>query len=325
MIENLVSTLIPVHNRGALVREAVESVLAQSYRPIECIVVDDGSTDDTPAVLEDLAARYPDEVRIIRKANSGPGPSREAGRQVARGEFIQYLDSDDLLAPGKFAEQVAALRADPQAALCYGVTEYYRLGEEANRKAFADTDQPVAQIFPAFLVRRRWGTSTPLYRRSVVDKIGPWGAMWAEEDWEYDCRIGALCLAVLHVNSVVSYQRGVVGKRLSQQGRDDMRTLASRAEARTKIYEHALHAGMQAGMPEMDWFLRSLFLLARDCGGAGLVHEAINLCDMVRHGTDSTSLKLQVSLYRRVAAVAGWANASKAARLFEPVRLLIKG
>src|SRR5690348_2665066 len=111
LIEGLVSTIIPVHNRAALLREAVASALAQTYRPIEIIVVDDGSTDQTRQVCDELAAQYPQEIRVIHQANTGPGLAREAGRRVARGEFLQYLDSDDLLLPEKFARQVAGLNA----------------------------------------------------------------------------------------------------------------------------------------------------------------------------------------------------------------------
>ena len=85
IIEGLVSTVIPVRNRPQLLREAVESVLAQTYRPVEVIVVDDGSTDETPAMEDSLTRRYPDIVRIIRNPPLGPGPAREAGRVVARG------------------------------------------------------------------------------------------------------------------------------------------------------------------------------------------------------------------------------------------------
>ena len=268
VVPGLVSTIVPVFNRGELVVDAVESVLAQTHQPVECIVVDDGSTDDTPRIVDELAAREPDRVRVIHKPNSGPGCSREQGREVARGEFIQYLDSDDLLAPNKFEDQVAALRADPEAALCYGVTEYHRLGQEAKRSIFATTDRPIDRIFPAFLTRRRWGTSSPLYRRSVTDRIGPWGWMWSEEDWEYDCRIGAFGSRVLHAGRVVSTQRGLPGQRLSQQGRDDRRTLASQSEARRLIHAHAREAGVAPAAAEMQHFMRSLFLLARDCGGA---------------------------------------------------------
>src|SRR4029079_14626008 len=107
MIEGLVSTVIPVHNRPHLLREAVASVLAQTYRPIEIIIVDDGSTDDTTSVADSLATERSGEIMVIHQGNTGPGLAREAGRQAARGEFIQYLDSDDILLPRKFELQVS--------------------------------------------------------------------------------------------------------------------------------------------------------------------------------------------------------------------------
>jgi glycosyltransferase involved in cell wall biosynthesis len=109
LVEGLVSTIIPVHNRPALLREAVASVLAQTYRPIEIIIVDDGSTDETGREAEALAEKY-SEVHSIHRQNGGPGAARETGRLAARGEFTQYLDSDDLLLPTKFELQVAGLR-----------------------------------------------------------------------------------------------------------------------------------------------------------------------------------------------------------------------
>src|SRR5262245_59990256 len=102
VIEGLVSTIIPVHNWSGLLREAITSVLAQSYRPVEIVLVNDGSTDETPAVMDAIAAAHSAEVRVVHQSNSGPGLAREAGRRTARGEFIQYLDSDDLLLPDKF-------------------------------------------------------------------------------------------------------------------------------------------------------------------------------------------------------------------------------
>jgi hypothetical protein len=217
----------------------------------------------------------------------------------------------------KFEIQVAALKQAPSAALCYGVTEYYRINEEVTRRVFAGTDRPIERVFPAFLRARRWGTSSPLYRRSVTDRIGPWGGMWSEEDWEYDCRIGALGLPVAHVNRVVSVQRGLVGQRLSQRGRDDVKTLAGQAEARTRIYHCAKRAGVSRERQEMTWFLRGLFLLARDCGGNGLLSVASDLLDIVMAETADPSLRRKVAVYRGVAAVVGWESASRAARFWE--------
>src|SRR5262249_52356400 len=106
----LVSTIIPVLNRPVLVVDAVASVVAHTYRPIEVIGGDDGSTDETPRVLDGLAARHPAEVRVLHQPRIGVGAAREAGRRQAAGEFIQYLDSDDVLDARKFELQVAGLR-----------------------------------------------------------------------------------------------------------------------------------------------------------------------------------------------------------------------
>jgi len=78
---------------------AVASVLAQTYRPIEIIIVDDGSTDETAQVADSIALANDGVVRVVHKPNGGVGSAREAGRCAAGGEFIQYLDSDDLLLP----------------------------------------------------------------------------------------------------------------------------------------------------------------------------------------------------------------------------------
>src|SRR2546428_13477721 len=105
MKRELVTTIIPVYNRSLMLKEAASSVLAQTYRPLEIIIVDDGSTDDTPAMCHNLAKQNPDVVRVVTQDNRGPGLAREAGRRVAQGEVIQYLDSDGIIHPRKFELQ----------------------------------------------------------------------------------------------------------------------------------------------------------------------------------------------------------------------------
>ena len=155
-----------------MLREAVASVLAQTYRPIEIVIVDDGSTDnDTPGGHRRLA-RAIQKVRGIRRPNGGPGLAREAGRAEARGEFIQYLDSDDLLMPRKFELQVAALEAHPECGVAYGIALSRCRGKRDRVHVETGQSDPEDDL-PPFLVARWWDTPTPLYRRSVCDAAGP--------------------------------------------------------------------------------------------------------------------------------------------------------
>lgn len=101
-----VSVVLPTHDRAALVGRAVESVLAQSFRDLELIVVDDASSDETPAVLDRFAADP--RVRIHRNArNLGAAGARNAGIRLARGELVAFQDSDDLWLPDKLAAEIA--------------------------------------------------------------------------------------------------------------------------------------------------------------------------------------------------------------------------
>src|SRR6476620_5294431 len=155
LVDGLVSTIIPVHNRPLLLREAVASVLAQSYRPVEIIIVDDGSTDETGREAEKLAGAH-SEVRVIHRENGGAGAARETGRLAARGEFIQYLDSDDLLLPTKFELQIDGLRRFGDCAVSYGKTRFYTYGDCPTDVAWKRTGERISTMFPSFLESRWW-------------------------------------------------------------------------------------------------------------------------------------------------------------------------
>jgi glycosyltransferase involved in cell wall biosynthesis len=175
-----------------MLREGVASVLAQTHRPIELIIVDDGSTDYTPRVVDELGQTHPQEIRVIHQSNTGPGLAREAGRQAARGEFIQYLDSDDLLLPEKFEKQVAGLRAHPECGVAYGKTRFRHLDGHVEARPWKGSGAKTQAMFPSFLLSRWWDTPTPLYRASLCERAGPWTNLRLEEDWEYDCRVASL-------------------------------------------------------------------------------------------------------------------------------------
>lgn len=202
---DLVSTIIPVHNRPELLREAVASVLAQTYRPIEIVIVNDGSEDDTGAICDQLAAEHASLIAVIHQRNSGPAAARQAGLEQSTGVFIQYLDSDDLLLPDKFTRQVAGLNEQAHCDVSYGMTRRYRIGQPIVDVPNLKTGEHIETLFPSMLQSRWWSTSTPLYRRRICERAGPWNPqLHNEEDWEYDCRVAALGVRLHFVPEFVS-------------------------------------------------------------------------------------------------------------------------
>src|SRR3954453_5928382 len=306
----LVSTIIPVWNRAALLAEAVASVLAQDYRPIEIIIVDDGSTDDTVAVADALAREHAGIVTAIHIANGGPGVAREAGRCVARGEYIQHLDSDDILLPGKFSVQVAALEASPECGAAYGWTRFRHHGGRIEPLPWKRSGERIATMFPSMLTMRWWDTPTPLYRASLLAAAGPWTNLRVEEDWEYDCRIASRGVRLAYCEAWVCEVREHAPIPLTPAKMRD------RARAHTLVASHAREAGIDRASPEFHQFARELFHIARQCGAAGLSEESHGLVALAREIDDSSDLRM----YERIAAVIGVKNAGRAAALLDRMR-----
>jgi glycosyltransferase involved in cell wall biosynthesis len=303
MEPGLVSTVIPVFNREAMLRDAVSSVLAQSYRPIEIVIVDDGSTDSTASAADALAAQHP-EIAVCHQPNGGPGVARETGRLRARGSFIQYLDSDDLLEPEKFAMQVSGLNAHPECGASYGWTRLRNPDGSADAQPVKRTGEKIEAMFPAFLQSRWWDTSTPLFRRSAVDAAGPWLELRVEEDWEYDARIASLGTRLHFCAAWVSETRQLDPGRESRKTGPDV--LRARARAHALIYSHARRAGIGDEAPEMRHFARELFLLARQCGAAGLASESELLFHLAREASGTAGDQLQFRAYAMLARILGW-------------------
>ena len=275
IVPALVSTIIPVYNRSHMLREAVDSVFAQTYRPIEIIISDDGSTDETPRVAQALANDYPDVVRVVINQNRGPGPAREAGRQLARGEFIQYLDSDDLLRATKFEIQVEALRANPHCGAAYGYICLHPVDGPPQDAPYKWSGRTLPTLFPGLLVDRWWNTDAPLFRRTVCDAVGPWSDLSWSQDWEYDGRVGALGTNLVHCKQFVCDQRQHAGTRQTSYA---TWLEPERLQARKRFFElmlgHAERAGVAAESPERQHFTRWIFATARRFAAVGLCVEA---------------------------------------------------
>jgi len=288
--------------------EAVASVLAQTYQPVEVVIVDDGSTDGTAQLAEELSAVHPEVVRWARQSNAGPGSARNLGLRHARGEFIQYLDSDDLLEPRKFEFQVAALLAHPEAGLAYGITRRVNLDTGVER-IWARTSESIEHIFPEFLMQRGWDTNAPLWRRSACDAVGPWREFRCLEDWEHDLRAGMLGIRAVHV--------GEVGAIVRDHG--DARASGMHSGFTPEL-THDFFRAHEAVWMQMrerdlrDWtylerFARKMFWVARMCGERGLLAEADAALAMAREMVGSHQTPHALRLYGLAVSLLGWPRA----------------
>ncbi len=153
-----VSIIIPCHNQARFLPDAVASVRAQTYPEWECIVIDDGSTDETPSVAESLAADD-HRIKVVRQSNRGPSGARNAGLRLGTGQYVQFLDADDLLEPDKLQAQVSALSAVHELALSY--SDYRYCPENDVTATTTRDDFPPPQFItgePLWDIASRWET-----------------------------------------------------------------------------------------------------------------------------------------------------------------------
>ncbi len=315
-----VSVVIPVYNRSQLLHEAVTSVLEQSWRPLEIVIVDDGSSDDTAAVARGMSRVESDVViKTVTRENGGPGAARQTGVENSIGEYVNFFDSDDLLLPHKIELQVKALEADADAGIAYGRT-FLETGSVRAHSPENWSGQKVASLFPALLKGRLWDTSNPLYRRSALDRIGPWAPRRQLEDWEFDCRAAREGVKPVYCESDVNVHRSHSGERLYDAWRYSESALKDRIWAHQQILAHALAAGIGTDEPTFRQFLRSMFLMARIAGERGLVAEADSLLRQVQELSDES--RIPILSFSVLVRMIGW---KRAVRIGEDVRRFLKG
>lgn len=160
-----VSVVIPVYNRAHCIAEAVESVLGQTFRECEVLVVDDGSTDATPEVL----ARYGDRIRYLRQENAGPAAARNRGIRESRGEFVAFLDSDDLWRPEKLELQVREFRGDDRMGIV-ATNVIFLYPDREVRTPFGEKD--TGAIRDGFLDEFLMVTSSVMIRTECFREVG---------------------------------------------------------------------------------------------------------------------------------------------------------
>lgn len=176
-----VSVVIPTHNRAAYIRQALDSVFVQTYSDYEVIVVDDGSTDGTQALLKPLADKG--SIRYVKQPARGVSVARNRGVGMAKGEYVAFLDSDDLFEPAKLERQVALYDQHPELGLVH--CHYRKFDDHGHDLGLRDTSQYRGNIYPQLLMQ--WDTlmATPcmLMRKSVIEEVGGYdeSMRWGED------------------------------------------------------------------------------------------------------------------------------------------------
>ncbi len=197
----LVSVIIPTYNCAHFLAPALESVAAQSYRPLEVIVIDDGSTDETETVVTAFLRRtgLPGCYRF--QHNQGPSAARNHGLTLARGAWVAFLDADDVWLPGKTAHQMQVLANHPGAGIAWGNALRFQ-GDGAPEIAFADS--PAAALTSSTM----WMMQSTLIRRNVFDEVGLFDpALRFGEDIDWMLRAMERSVQIVIDHQLVVYYR----------------------------------------------------------------------------------------------------------------------
>jgi glycosyltransferase involved in cell wall biosynthesis len=236
----LVSVIIPTYNRADLVCNAVENVLAQTWSPVEIIVVDDGSTDRT---LEALA-RFGDRIRVVSQDNAGPAAARNRGASLARGEFIAFQDSDDLWEPAKLEIQVRLLqRLGESVPCCLSNSEMHLSNGRVTSSFKYALMEPRCEQGTWLNVAEVLATRFVLFNQAVVIRHRAWErlngfdeSLKYLEDYDLPLRLALEGPWAFVRTPLVIYRQGSPSS-FSTQGHSD-RTVLKQCEIR--IFEQAL-------------------------------------------------------------------------------------
>lgn len=190
----LVSVIIPSYNYGWLLPETLDSLLAQTYPHWEALIIDDGSTDATRSIMEDYQRRD-NRFHYEYQVNKGMSAARNRGLTLARGEYIQFLDADDLLAPRKFEVQVTVLDAHPETDLIYGSMRYFqhgaphvfsRSGDMQDKPWMAEVQGQGEEMVNVLVEKSIMVINAPLVRSSLIERVGLFSEhLRSVEDWEF--------------------------------------------------------------------------------------------------------------------------------------------
>jgi len=188
--KGLTSIIVAAYNAGPYIGAAIDSALAQTYHPIEIIVVNDGSTDDTERVLAPYAERK--DIIYIRQENKGPSAARNLAIGHSHGEFIAFLDADDTFMPEKVEKQAGFLIAHPEYGFTYSGVWHYEEEHSEKFMRLGGNYYSDGDVLPGLLEKNFIITLSVLLRRSAFDLAGLFDeTRRRSEDWELWFRLAS--------------------------------------------------------------------------------------------------------------------------------------
>ncbi len=220
----LVSILIPAYNAERWIAETIQSALSQTWPRKEIIVLDDGSCDETRAIAERFASV---QVKVVTKENQGSSAARNHALEFSQGDYIQWLDADDLLVPDKIERQIAALRGDfdPRILLSgpWGFFSYRTRLAKFVPNSLWNNLSPTEWLLRKMGENLHMQTATWLTSRELTEAAGPWDTrLQSDDDGEYFCRVLLASKGTLFVpEAKVFYRRTPSLNRVSYIGNSD--------------------------------------------------------------------------------------------------------
>lgn len=196
---------MPCYNAEAYLAEAVASVFNQSYQNVELIVVDDGSSDNSPQILQDLAEHHP-RLKRLEQANQGPYPARNLALEKASGELVAFLDADDYWEP-TFIEKLYKTMTKARAELAYcGWQNIVEAGE--NGPPYIPPAYEQDDITAAFLKGCPWPIHAALLKRSLIERVDGFSTRrFSSMDFDFWIRISAVSHNIIRVPEVLAFYR----------------------------------------------------------------------------------------------------------------------
>jgi len=189
--DGLISVIMPCYDSAAYLRHAIESVLEQSYRNVELLIVDDGSNDGSPAIASRLAQEHANRITLLRTNRAGPYPARNAGLARARGEFVAFLDADDYWSP-QFLEKLHSALTGSNAVLAYCGWQNIGATDRSNEPYVPPDLEQGDKLELLLRAASPWPIHAALVRRAVIDEVGGFDTSLATcMDYDLWLRIGA--------------------------------------------------------------------------------------------------------------------------------------